>query len=159
MIHIDRYEKIWIGFSIAMLAGLLIAVTVMAFGYGIQLPVEFGRVDPKTVATPGVSPFGEPGLRELAPGKYDAYVLAQAWRFTPNEIRLKVGDTVTFYFTSTDVQHGVKITGTNINMMILPGQVSRLTHKFENAGEHVVICHEYCGAGHHTMFAKIIVEP
>lgn len=159
MIHVDRYEKIWIGFSIAMLAGLFIAVSVMAFGYGIQLPVEFGRVDPKTVATPGVSPFGEPGLRELAPGKYDAYVLAQAWRFTPNEIRLKVGDTVTFYFTSADVQHGVKITGTNINMMILPGQVSRLTHKFESAGEHIVACHEYCGAGHHTMFARIIVEP
>jgi cytochrome c oxidase subunit 2 len=159
MIHVDRYEKIWIGFSVAMLVGLLIAVSVMAFGYGIQLPVEFGRVDPKTVATPGVSPFGEPGLRELAPGTYDAYILAQAWRFTPNEITLKAGDKVTFHFTSIDVQHGVKITGTNINMMILPGQVSRLTHTFETAGEHIIACHEYCGAGHHTMFAKIIVEP
>jgi len=159
MIHIDRYEKIWIFFTIAMLAGLLVAVTVMAFGYGIQLPVDFGRVDPKTVATPGVSPFGEPGLRELAPGKYDAYILAQAWRFTPAEIKLKVGDTVTFYFTSIDVQHGVKINGTNINLMILPGQVSRLTHTFSAAGEHLVACHEYCGVGHHTMFARIIVEP
>ncbi len=159
MIHVDRYEKIWLYFAGAVMVGFFVTLGVTAFAYGIQVPVPVQRVDPNTVATPGVSPFGEPGLRELAPGKYEAYILAQAWSFSPKEIRVPAGATVTFYFTSKDVQHGVKITNTNINMMVLPGQVSRLTHTFTTTGEHIIECHEYCGAGHHTMFATIIVEP
>jgi cytochrome c oxidase subunit 2 len=110
------------------------------------------------VTTPGVSPWAEPGLREIAPGKYEAYVLAQIWLFTPNEIRVPAGSEVTFYVTSKDVQHGFKISNTNINMMVLPGQVSKLTAHFDKPGTYNIICHEYCGVGHHTMFGQIIVE-
>jgi cytochrome c oxidase subunit 2 len=57
-----------------------------------------------------------------------------------------------------DVQHGVKILRTNVNMMILPGQVSTLSATFEEPGTYQFICHEYCGAAHHTMYGQIIVE-
>jgi cytochrome c oxidase subunit 2 len=80
------------------------------------------------------------------------------WMFTPNEIHLPVGSTVTFYITSADVQHGVKLMKTNINMMILPGQISTLTTTFKEPGSYQFICHEYCGIGHHTMYGRIIVE-
>jgi cytochrome c oxidase subunit 2 len=68
------------------------------------------------------------------------------------------GSTITFYTTSQDVVHGVKILGTNVNMMILPGQVSTLTAKFDKPGTYNFICHEYCGLNHHTMYGQIIVE-
>jgi cytochrome c oxidase subunit 2 len=42
--------------------------------------------------------------------------------------------------------------------MLVPGQVSTATHTFREAGEYVVICHEYCGIGHQTMFGKVIAE-
>lgn len=155
--HIDPYEKTWIAISIAVLAIFAIAVTVAGFALGIQVPYSDLKVDPRTVASEG--PFAQPGLRELAPGKYEAYILAQTWSFVPNEITVKAGSRVTFYVTSKDLQHGFKISDTNVNMQILPGRVSTLTVTFENPGEYKFICHEYCGAAHAVMFGKVIVEP
>ncbi len=159
MIHVHTYEKWWIALTIVMLVAFTAAISVSAFANGIQLPSPEARVDPKTIAqTP---PFDKPGLRELSPGKYEAYILAQAspWKFYPAEIRVKVGSTVTFYVTSVDVQHGFKIFDTNVNMQILPGQVSKLAHTFDKVGEFPYACAEYCGVGHQNMFGKVIVEP
>ncbi len=158
-IHVDKYEKAWIGFSVAMIIIFAAAVTTSAFVIGIQLPAPVARVDSRLVATPGATIFGEPGVRELAPHHLEARVLARTWQFDPREIRVKVGDTVTFFYTSQDVIHGVKLMGSNVNMMIIPGQVSRLSATFEKAGTFKFLCHEYCGLGHHTMYGEVIVEP
>ena len=98
-------------------------------------------------------------MRELAPNKYEAYILAQAWSFQPREIRVPVGSTVTFYLTSKDVQHAFRLDNTNINMMVLPGEISKLTATFDEPGDYNFVCLEYCGVGHHTMFGQLIVEP
>jgi len=161
MIHVDRNEKIYIIFSVSLITVFFIALAVSSFVYGIQVPSPYQQVDPRTIATPGPdNPFGEPGLRELAPGKYEAYIMSQVWAFIPREITVPKGSTVTFYVTSKDVQHGFRINETNINMQIVPGEVSKLTITFDEAKEYDVICHEYCGVGHHAMAGKIIVvEP
>lgn len=157
-IHVERYESIWMRISIVVLVVFVLALVFAGSAYSIQVPGAYARIDPRTLLTPEVSPFAEPGLRELAPGKYEAYVRAQIWRFEPSEIRVPAGSTVTFYVTSLDVQHGFKILDTNINMMVLPGQISTLTTTFEKPGTYNVICHEYCGSLHHTMYGQIIVE-
>ena len=105
--HIDPYEKNWMRISIGILIGFAIAITVAGFAFGFQVPSPEQRVDRRTVATDPNSPWSEPGLRELAPGKYEAYVLAQTWQFLPREMSVPVGSTVTFYITSKDVQHGL----------------------------------------------------
>ena len=156
--HINRYEKFWITLSSVLLVLFAAAVATSSIVYGIQVPVPEQRVDPRLVATPGNSPFGNPELRELAPGKYEVYMLSQAWTFIPREIRVPQGSTVTFYMTSRDVQHGFKLQGTNINMMVLPGQISKLTATFDKPGTYLFICHEYCGVGHHSMYGQLIVE-
>ncbi len=155
--HIDRYEQIWIRISVAVLVIFMIGIVVAGWSLSIQVPGVYGRVDPNTVTEPG-SPWAEPGLRELAPGKYEAYILAQIWTFVPGEIRVPAGSEVTFYVTSKDVQHGFRIQDTNLSFMVLPGQISKMTHRFEEPGEYVFVCHEYCGVGHHTMAGKLIVE-
>lgn len=68
-----------------------------------------------------------------------------------------VGSEATFYVTSADVQHGFKLIGTNINMMIIPGQVSTLTHKFDKPCQFNWVCHEYCGLGHAAMYGTVTV--
>ncbi|MFM8322808.1 MAG: cytochrome c oxidase subunit II [Chloroflexota bacterium] len=156
-LHINPYERGWLIVSGAILIGFLIAVTIASYALGIQTPSPEQRVDPNTVAKTG--PFAAPGLRELAPGKYEVYLLAQVWRFAPAEITVPKGSTVTFYVTSMDVQHGFKLQGTNINLQIVPGQVSKLTHTFDTPGEFTFLCHEYCGAGHAAMAGKVIVTP
>jgi len=161
-LHIDRYEALWIRISLIITVIFIIAVSIASFAYGIQLPGYYQRIDPKTL-NDASSPFANPGLRELAPGKYEAYMTAQVWSFTPSELRIPTGSEVTFYVTARDVQHGFKIMETNINMMVLPGQISTLKATFKEPGTYNLICHEYCGAGgptigHHTMYGQIIVE-
>jgi cytochrome c oxidase subunit 2 len=158
---VDRNEKYYIIGTIVLLTIFAIAVAISAFAIGIQLPAPQAQVDPRTVATPGVSPFGAPvdeRVRELAPGKYEAYILAQMWAFVPGEIRVPAGSEITFYLTSKDVQHGFKVDKTNINMMVIPGQVSKLTATFDEPGTYDFICHEYCGTNHHFMAGKVVVE-
>ena len=159
--HIDPREKNYIVVTVAMIIIFATALLVSAFAYGIQVPTPYERVDPNTIATPGASPWGDPldeRVRELAPYKYEAYILAQTWAFLPNKITVPEGSSITFYVTSKDVQHGFIIADTNINMMIIPGQVSTLTATFDKAGEYNFVCNEYCGVGHQTMFGTIVVE-
>lgn len=156
-LHLHPYERNWIIASIALLVIFVIAITVAALSRGIAVPSPVARVNPQTVDKEG--PFANPGLRELAPGKYEAYIMSQIWSFNPREITVPAGSTVTFYVTSKDVQHGFHLDGTNINMQIIPGQVSKLTAKLDRPGEYNFICHEYCGLGHAAMYGKVIVTP
>jgi len=68
------------------------------------------------------------------------------------------GSAVTFKVTSVDVVHGFEVEGTRVNMMLLPGQIAENTYRFEHPGEHLMICHEYCGVGHQTMHGRVVVE-
>jgi cytochrome c oxidase subunit II len=161
-LHVDWYEAAWIRLSLLMMVIFLLAVIAASTAFGVQVPGAFRRIKPDEVMAKG-SPFAEPSLRELAPGKYEAYIRAQTWSFAPSELHIPVGSTVTFYATSLDVQHGFKIMDTNINMMILPGQISTLTTHFDKPGVYNLICHEFCGAGsptygHQTMYGQIFVE-
>ena len=159
--HMDKRERNYLFFTIGLLIVFAALIVGSSFAYGIQVPAPVDRVDPNTVATPP-SPWGAPieeRVRELAPNKYEAYVLAQIWSFSPNRITVPVGSTLTMYVTSKDVQHGFLLQGTNLNMMVIPGQVSSLTATFDEPGEYNFVCHEYCGVGHQTMYGTVIVEP
>jgi cytochrome c oxidase subunit 2 len=150
------YELAWILPSVAIPVGMLVALMVTAFGAGIHVPGDAGRLDPTKVAeTP---PFDQPGVIEVAPGHYEARIISGIWLFIPNEIRIPRGSKVTFIATSRDVIHGLSLHEANVNLMLLPGRVSRAEAQFNRAGEHLFICHEYCGIAHHTMFGKVIVE-
>ncbi|PYM85438.1 MAG: cytochrome C oxidase subunit II [Candidatus Rokuibacteriota bacterium] len=151
------YELAWILPSIAIPVAMLAVLVVTAFGAHIHLPGDDGRIDStKVTETP---PFDRLGLIEVAPGEYEAHVLARVWSFTPREIRVPAGSTVRFWATSGDVVHGFFVAKANVNVMLLPGQVARVDARFDEPGEYPVICHEYCGLLHHTMAGRIIVEP
>lgn len=152
---IDPWERNWIRFSIALLVVFAALVTIAGFAGGFQLPGVDSEVDPRTVTDSG--PWSEPGVREIAPGRYEAYVVAQAWSFTPREIVLPIGAEVDIMVTSVDVQHGFKVSDTNLNMQVVPGQVSRLSFTFDEVGEFPYICTEYCGQGHAAMYGTIRV--
>lgn len=139
-----------------MLAVFFVAILGALFGAGIQLPGISGQVRPDRLdQTP---PFDRLGVRELGPGRYEVNMVAFIWGYTPNEIRVPAGSTVTFRITSRDVTHGFRVADTTINTMLLPGQVSEFTYTFKKPGTYLFVCHEYCGIGHHTMFGRIIVQ-
>ncbi|MCB1000523.1 MAG: cytochrome c oxidase subunit II [Ilumatobacteraceae bacterium] len=154
-LEIDPYEKNWMRVSIVLLVAFAAAITVAGFAAGFQLPGPESRVDPRTLLD--TEPWKTPGVFEVAEGEYEAYVVAQAWSFSPLEIVVPVGADVTIYVTSSDLQHGFKITDTNINMMVLPGQVSKLEYTFDEVGEFPYLCTEYCGQGHAAMYGRVTV--
>ena len=154
---IDPYEKNWMRLSVLLLVIFFVTVSVAGFAMGIQVNGADAEVDPRTVLDS--DPWANPGVREIAPFEYEAYVVAQTWAFVPREINVPVGSEVTIYVTSPDLQHGFKITDTNVNMMVVPGQVSKMTFTFDEVGEFPYICHEYCGRGHAAMFGVVNVEP
>ncbi|HEX2440796.1 MAG TPA: cytochrome c oxidase subunit II [Methylomirabilota bacterium] len=150
------YELAWILPSIAIPIGMLAALTVTAFGAGIHLPSQAGRVVPTRVAE--TAPFDAPGVKQTGPGQYEVALTAQIWAFAPNEIRVPAGSTVTFLATSKDVVHGLLIPNARVNVMLLPGQIAKVTTRFDRPGEYAMFCHEYCGIAHHTMWGKVVVE-
>jgi len=150
------YELAWILPSVAIPVGMLVALIVTSFGVHMHMPGMEGRVNPgKVDSTP---PFDHPGCVQVAPGRYEVDMVAQTWSFNPNEIHVPAGSDVTFVSTSRDVDHGFYIPRTATNIMVLPGEISRITAHFDKPGTYPFFCNEYCGVLHHMMAGQIIVE-
>jgi len=160
--HIHQFEKLWIGLSLFLIACF---IGIVMFGFTVlDLKVPGAgktgeQVDPLTVMSEG--PFAAPGVRKAEEG-YEVYMLAQQFLFRPGSgqpLVLPADTKITFHLTSPDVIHGFEVVGTNINVMAIPGQVATFGTTFPKTGTYGVICHEYCGAAHHTMQGKIKVVP
>ncbi len=154
---IDPFEKNWMILSIVMLVAFFVTVSVAGFALGFQVSGVDAEIDPRSAFDSGT--WAEPGLRQISEDHFEAYVVAKTWVFEPRELEIPVGATVDIFVTSPDLQHGFKITDTNVNMQVVPGQVSKLTYTFDEVGEFPYICHEYCGSGHATMFGVVNVVP
>ncbi len=122
---------------------------------GVTIPVEWftGKLEAQQ------EKYGLPdGSVRLPPGS-TVYVLAQQFAFRPNTIRLVFGGNYEFIFFSPDVYHGASlIQSGSVNMVIAPDMTARVSIKATQLGEIQLLCNEYCGAGHHLMKGKIIVE-
>lgn len=156
-IDLPRYERIWLWFGIVTLVIFLLITGIMGFAMDMHPADGHVRtVPPEQVRT--TPPFDKPGLYPVGENEYRAVVLAQVFNFAPDTLTVPKGATVHFYVTSPDVLHGIAIPGTTVNMMILPGHVTEFTYTFKKPGEYLMLCNEYCGVGHHVMFAKLIVH-
>jgi cytochrome c oxidase subunit II len=130
----------------------------LAVAAGVNPPSTDGlTIDPAKVSdTP---PFDKPGLRQIGPHLYEAYYVGRVFQWTPREITLPAGSTVKFFITSVDVVHGFSIPDADVNDEIMPGWVSEQDHTFKTPGEYLIVCNQYCGAGHAGMYAHITVTP
>lgn len=153
--HINKYEMYWIYIIVAVLGVFLAALMAGAVIFGVRLPTEGAFVNPSRLDE---TEFANPGLREMGDGRYEVYMTAQMWSFTPNEIRVPVGSEVTFNVTSRDITHGLLVEHHNVNIQIVPGLIGQLTVTLDRPGEYALLCHEYCGRGHHLMHGTLIVE-
>jgi cytochrome c oxidase subunit 2 len=63
--------------------------------------------------------------------------------------------------TAPDVIHGFQIAGTNVNVMVFPGYIAEITWKVPAnmpPGKYLVVCNEYCGAGHQNMYTILEIR-
>lgn len=154
--HVDLYERIWMWGATAIIAVFLVSIGVTTFSQAVVPPSHIETIDPDEVRSH--SEFGEPGVTIHPDGSATVVVQAIMYAFLPREIRVPRGEPVTFRITSPDLIHGFQIARTNSNAMVVPGYVTQFTTIFEEAGEYLIVCNEYCGLGHHNMFGTLIVE-
>ncbi|WP_226480981.1 cupredoxin domain-containing protein [Natrinema amylolyticum] len=156
--NIHTYEKAWLVAAMVLIVGFIATITYGAVGPGIaMIDDDGGTVDPDEINDH--ERFSDPGVDHVGGNEYEVTVIAQAWLYTPEEIEVPAGSEVTFYVTSRDVTHSFSVVGTNVNTMVIPGQVSEMTVQFDEPGEYGVLCNEYCGEGHHTMEGLLTVVP
>ncbi|MFD2169907.1 cytochrome c oxidase subunit II [Tumebacillus lipolyticus] len=154
--HLHKFEKIWLAFGGLTLIAFIIILAINAFSHGHHPPSDLNEVAPAMVDQ--TAPFDKPGLVKVGENKYELNMPAFTFGYAPGEQEIPLGAEVTFRTTSKDVIHGFAIPGTNVNMMVVPGHVNTATTTFNKPGDYMIICNEYCGAGHHMMMAKLIVK-
>ena len=153
--QIAVWERRWIALS-----GLMSLVFVILIAY--NLATEGGHIaqvaargTPESLLSQAM--FAEPGLRITGPGQAQVSIVAQAFNFVPERIRIPVDTEVTFYLTSRDVIHGWQVVNTNLNVEVIPGEISVLRYTFTRPGTYLTVCNQYCGIGHQNMLGEIEV--
>ena len=104
--------------------------------------------------------LGLSGIAASAAIPPERHVAIKATRYfySPPEIRLKTGEPVVLDLTALDRLHGFDIPEMHIRVDVLPGQVTSVRIMPTKAGVYEFHCDNFCGSGHETMAAKIVVE-
>jgi cytochrome c oxidase subunit II len=87
-------------------------------------------------------------------------ITAERFSFTPSEFRVKADAPVEIRLHSDDTNHGFRILGTEINI-ILPKRgkgAATVTFQPPKPGRYVFECSKLCGAGHAFMRGTLIAE-
>jgi len=101
--------------------------------------------------------FGTPMQSASAHPSID--VAAANWKFTPDTIKLHVGETTTLRLTSTEGVHGIKSDELGIPLTtISPGKFVTVSVTPKKEGTYVLHCAIICGPGHDKMALTIKVE-
>ena len=85
-------------------------------------------------------------------------VAASKFEFTPDTVKGKVGQPLTFVLTSLDRIHGFKMPDFGLRTDIVPDRETRLTITPQKAGSFVFFCDIFCGDGHEEMAGTLVVE-
>jgi cytochrome c oxidase subunit 2 len=78
-------------------------------------------------------------------------VHARRFEFSPAEITVKKGETVTLSLISEDVSHSLLIEGLGVNQTIVKGHATQVTFTPNKTGDFPGRCGRFCGSGHGSM--------
>src|SRR6266481_9846875 len=152
-------ELLW-AFGVGVLIAATLSVIVFtALTMGINPPSNVERIDPKTLHLSGEFAEYNLGTTVAPDGSVTARIIATQFMFVPHCIAVPLGRLVTLRFAAPDVIHGVLVTGTNVNTMVVPGYVAQVHTQFTRTADLLMPCHEFCGLGHSQMLARVRVVP
>ena len=153
--RVERVEHRWAGVAVVLLV-LLVVMAVFAGLHQASMPQSrVETVDPRTLHLGGEFIESNLGSALEPDGSVTVRAIGQQYSFTPQCILVPIDTPITFRVTSADVVHGFLITGTDINLMLVPGYIASLTARFGTPGERYMPCHEFCSIGHEGMWGRI----
>jgi nitrous-oxide reductase len=136
--------------------------------------VKADKIKPIEVYKPiGMNPYTEAvdvnattaGKERIERREDGVHVFMTAVRshFSPDIVRVKVGDTVHIHVTNVeqarDATHGLAIGGQNINVSLEPGKHCNIKFVAKKEGVFPFYCTEFCSALHIEMAGYLLVEP
>jgi cytochrome c oxidase subunit 2 len=150
---VARTENRWLAVMAAMLGVMMATIVVTGIAGALHPSSNVEIVDPQSLHLQGVE--SNLGTALEADGTATIRIIAGQYDFIPICIQLPAQTPVKFRLTSPDVVHGFLLPGTNVNTMVVPGFVSEVRTSFPAAGEYQMPCNEFCGLGHHAMWAHV----
>jgi len=82
---------------------------------------------------------------------------ARQFSYSPSELQVNPGDTVTLQLVSTDVVHGLYVDSYDVSVEADPGRTTTLTFAANKTGSFRFRCNVTCGAMHPFMIGKLTV--
>src|ERR1700674_3206874 len=152
-------ELRWSAAVAGAVAIIFAAILYAALALHANPPSNVETVDPKTLHLSGEFTESNLGTRVEAGGQVTTRIVAAQFAFVPQCVVVPANEPVTLRLSSPDVIHGILVTGTNVNTMVVPGYVSQVHTVFTRTGDLLMPCHEYCGLGHSEMSATVRVVP
>jgi len=94
-------------------------------------------------------------VQPITPQERTFRIEARQFAYSPSELNVNPGDTITIQLVSTDVVHGLYIDGYDISVEADPGQTATLTFVADKLGSFRFRCNVTCGAMHPFMIGKL----
>ena len=123
---IVRSELRWAAISVGVVSVIMLALIYAGLVHHINPPSNIERIDPKTLHLGGEFTESNLGTRVAADGQVTSADRRHAVRVPAALHRAAGQPAVTLRFASPDVIHGILVTGTNVNTMVVPGYVSQV---------------------------------
>jgi len=154
---VARTEKRWVLLMVGMLLIMMAVIVLTGIMGAVHPSSNVEVIDPTTLHLQGEFVESNLGTAIEPDGTATVRLIAQQYDFVPRCVQVPAGTPVKFRLTSADVVHGFLLPDTNINTMIVPGFVAEVRTRFANEGDYTMPCHEFCGLGHHAMWAHVRV--
>lgn len=157
--EITRSENRWVAVMLAMLALMMAVIVVTGVTHALHPPSNVETIDPTTLHLNGEFVESNLGTAVEPDGSVTVRIVAEQYAFVPDCTKVPVDTPVKFRLTSADVIHGFLLPATNVNTMVVPGFIAEVRTSFNRPGVYNMPCHEFCGSGHHGMWARVRVVP
>jgi cytochrome c oxidase subunit II len=157
--EITRTENRWVAIMLGMLGVMMAVIVVTGVTHAMHPPSNVETVDPATLHLGGEFAESDLGTAVEPDGSVTVRLVAEQYAFVPDCAQVPVNTPVKLRLTATDVIHGFLLPATNVNTMVVPGFVAEIRTSFSRAGVYNMPCNEFCGDGHHGMWARVKVVP
>lgn len=152
-----RVERRWAALSVVIVIAMTLLAAIAGVHQATMPQARVQTIDPSRLHLSGEFIESNLGSAAEPDGTVTVRAIGQQYSFTPDCILVPAQTPITLRATSADVVHGMFIQGTNINTMLVPGYISEQFMRFEQPGEHLMPCQEFCSFGHEGMWGKVKV--
>ena len=156
---VTRTEDRWLIVVLSMLGVMMAIIVVTGALHSLHPSSNVETIEPVTLHLGGEFAESNLGTAVEPGGSVTVRLVAEQYSFVPDCAQVPTDTPVKFRITSTDVIHGFLLPATNVNTMVVPGYIAEVRTVFSRPGVYVMPCNEFCGYGHHGMWARVKAVP